>query len=198
MTKRPDWISKNEDGKDSVRCAEPELTAQLARYACMTGYRFQSESEFPIRNSNGAVENRAMLVATGTHIRDARTLSDWVSFSEAYPEKAMDPSEFGEHDNPNADVRAFCLQQAVTRLLEIVDAPATMAADLKTLLDRYVPKGAESRGRVQRAILEDPGASLQQIAVRAEASAGQISKDGKAGLLFWPADTVGAGPSSSK
>lgn len=35
MTKRPKWISKDEDGKDSIRIDAAEITVQLARYANM-------------------------------------------------------------------------------------------------------------------------------------------------------------------
>lgn len=129
---------------------------------------------------------------------DARTISDWREYSEQYPEEPMSLEDFLESGNPNADVRALALQKFIGRLLEIIEAPPAMAADLETLLYRYVPRGAECRERVQRAIFDDRSASLQQIAKRAKTSAAQVSKDGTNGLLFWPADPVGSDPSGSE
>jgi uncharacterized protein YerC len=198
MTKRPAWISKNADGKDSIWRAQPDIAIQAARFG----------NKFPSRPTLGAGDQeldpdhdpRAHLyqLTVAQFFKDVCTIDEWHSYAETYPDQVIGADQNIQKSNPNVTTRAYYLREALPKLLELTKAPSAMAADLCAILTILVPDGAESRSKVQRAILDDPTASLQQIADRTGASPGQISKDGAAGLLIWPADDVGKVPPGSK
>lgn len=196
MSRRPAWISKSGSGSDSIGRWEPEIAIQMARY----GSKFPHRPTLDARGNEIDPESdpRAYLyqLVTAQFFTDVRTVQEWRACAENYPASAIGSDQAIQQTNPNAAVRAYYLREALTSLLEIAKAPESMKSDLRAMLEYLIPVGAEKRAKVQKAIFEDPDASLQDIADRTGADAGQISKDGKAGLLIWPAeDPVGGDPS---
>lgn len=188
MAKRPRWISKNEDGKDSILRSEPDIAVQAARFGNIYPHR-------PTKGLDGHEldpdqDPRAHLyqLTIAQFFAEARTLEDWRSYSESYPSEAISQDQIIQQTNPNVAVRAYYLANALPKLIELLKLPPAMADDLRTMLNPLLPIGAERRANIQKAILDDPLAFLQQIAERTNSDAGQISKDGKAGLIKWPSD----------
>lgn len=197
MTRRPEWISKDEDGKDSIALSEPDIAAQIARYGNKYPYRPKLDAAgSPIDPDDDPGAHLYQFI-TAQLFMDARTKQEWDLCARSYPKAAIPAGQSIQQTNPNVAARAYYLREALQKLLELVSVPQPMVDDLRAMLDRLVPRGAEDRARVQRAILDDPTASLNTIAKRTGMSAAQISKYGQVGLLFWPADPVGSDPAGS-
>ena len=191
MRRRPDWISESGSGSDSIGRWEPEIAIQMARYGSKFPYRPTLDARGNCVDPDSDPRAHLYQLVTAQFFTDVRTIPEWRACAENYPDTAIGSDQAIQQTNPNAAVRAYYLREALTRLLELAKAPEPMKSDLRAMLEYLIPVGAETRAKVQKAILEDPGASLQQIADQTGADAGQISKDGKAGLLIWPADPVG-------
>jgi hypothetical protein len=188
--RRPGWISKNADGKDSIDRALPEIAVQTALYGAKFPSRVGKDSKGKVIDPACDPCGHLYQLVTAQFFRDARTMTDWHCYADEYPKVGISADETIQQSNPNVAARAYYLREALSKLLELAKAPNGMAADLNALLGPLTPEGAEVRAKVQKAILDDPNASLNDIASRTKSAPGQISKDGKAGLLVWPADSV--------
>ena len=131
----------------------PELWIAAARYAATGG-----------QNADEALA----LIMLGKDIRRAQSLAHW-------RQEASDPIPAGvrqggktrgeNHDRPAI---AFFMDQAITRLIELVDGPAAMSEVLNSLLSASQPHDAKMRAKLQALLLRCPHLTTAELAKKAK------------------------------
>lgn len=140
---------------------------------------------------SGSDENALLyLVMISSGFPACKDFGEWSHYADDYKVAPLPKDVSIKKSSPVVAARAIYLRAAITRLLEIVEAPPFMIEDVKTLLAPLCPKGAVQRAKAQGAILENPNAGVRGAATTTKTSAGQISNDRQAGTLITPTQGV--------
>lgn len=137
----PDW---DMDSRRHVRASmleNSELWVMAARYGSMRG---------------AGRESRIAMMASALDIQKVETLAEWQFEALGYSPDGMQMGGRTKGDNPDRPARAFYIQAAVVRLLELVGAPDPIISELKYLLKPSQPDAAEKRAQLQAALIEYP------------------------------------------
>lgn len=133
------------------------------------GERMRENPQFYINAAmyaaNGMSESdRVLMLEQAQALKAVRVLGEWKVELEMYPDTPLGKESLSRTRNADIPFRAFYLLEAVAKLLEIVDAPAAMTGDLRLFMQKYLPKIAESRAKIQKALIDHPTWSDTKIA----------------------------------
>lgn len=119
-------------------------------------------------------------------ISEARSGNEWQELIANYPVDPIISDDMTRNDNEDVPVRALLLQKALRRLLEIVEAPETMVADVDRYFACFVPSGASKYADAQKEMITHPGAGDSEISKLSGLNRSTIHKLKKAGVLIQP------------
>ena len=175
----PEWMtSPREDGfAEHVAAVEPDIVIEHTRFC----------EAFPANPEHtGTDKDYLQILISAAFPRDATDLVEWRSYLEEYPVNALTDEQVGMAQNPDVQVRAHFLRHAMTRLLQLVQAPEALIADLQTILDCHKPRAADLRAEAQAEWCQNPETNARAIARNQARNHGQLYKDMAAGLLVQP------------
>ena len=120
-------------------------------------------------------------------ILGAKSVREWKDLINTfYPLYPLSSGERPNSHTSDAKVKAHCLKHALTCLLELMGAPATIMADLEVLLSGYPVKELKPYSRAQRELLVDRTTSYRQIETKTGVDQSEITQAVKAGHLLDP------------
>ena len=115
--------------------------------------------------------DRLNVLLSSDEFDDCRDAEEWSYLASHYPKTPVVADSLTKFENEDIPVRAYYLNKAILRLLELIGAPEAMQSDLRLFLTEHTPKKiAEKYGDIQRAMIEDPYASVPKIAKDAGAN----------------------------
>ncbi|MVZ97934.1 hypothetical protein EUU23_09465 [Sphingorhabdus sp. IMCC26285] len=160
----------DKSGQASTLLAEPADAVERARYIGS----FPHQSPHGIRKKGAKwttysdrqyeVEDRARtyMLVHARNVRDSERMEDWLEYTSAYPKIALTEEEMRQKGNPDVLVRAHYVFEAVSRLLELANAPESLKVDFELLVKKRRPKSVPKRAKAQELILK----ILQQASVK--------------------------------
>lgn len=119
-------------------------------------------------------------------VDDARDAEEWKFIVETYPEIPLVAEKPTKFENEDIPIRAYYLDKALRRLLELAGAPEAMVSDLKLLMSHYTPKGAQKYAAAQKALIENPGLGVTKISKVSGLDRSTIHALLKKGILVRP------------
>lgn len=169
---------KRDDGfAEYLAAVEPTIVIEHTRYC----EEFQHNPPY-----DSTDEDYLHILISSAFPRDAANLKDWRDYLQSYPLQALTAEQIGTAQNPSVQVRAHFLRHALTRLLQLVNAPEVIITDLQMILDCHKPRAADLRAEAQAEWCADSEANLRAIARKQLRDHGQLYKDRDAGLLVKP------------
>lgn len=130
--------------------------------------------------------DRLRVLIDADELKTARCLEEWQFLTENYPSFTIEADALTKEDNEDVPVRAHYLRNAVGRLLEVVNAPSNMIADVDRFFAEFRPRQAKLYGDAQAALLRDEAASITEVAKSSGLDRSTIHKLLKAGVLVRP------------
>ena len=151
--------------------------------------QMREDPEFYINRAmfaaNDLTVDRMIMVEDAQSINSISTLAQWKAETEIYPKEPLTKGSLNRTANPDRPFRAFYLIEAISKLLALVDAPASMESDVRLLIQASLPRRAERRAEIQKALIDHPTWSDTKIAatykydltgMRKEIEAGQLRR----------------------
>lgn len=167
----PEWINTL-PGSDVSEDATEYLTKRAAYIGSSWRPRDQSRLDWLI-NSRWTL--------------GAESIAQWNELlSVYYPTHPLEPDETHHTPSDDAKAKAHCLKHALTRLLELVGAPAVVVSDLQCLLSGYPIKEQKAYSQTQRELLLDATVSYRRIEEKTGVDQSDITQAVKAGHLIDP------------
>lgn len=116
----------------------------------------------------------------------ARDVSEWRHFVETYPVPPLQAEKLTKFENEDIPIRAYCLDKALRRLMEIAGAPEAMIADFAVFMAAHTPKGADGYARAQEVLIDNPKTSISDISKLSKLDRSTIHAQLKKGGLIRP------------
>jgi len=117
---------------------------------------------------------------------EARDVSEWQHYAETYPVPPLQAEKLTKFENEDIPIRAYCLEKALRKLMEIAGAPEAMVADFALLMSAHTPNGAEGYARAQEALIDNPTTSITDISTLSKLDRSTIYAQLKKGGLIRP------------
>ena len=196
----PAWMIGIDDGlKEFLASHEPDISIAMAKYAKTYPYSMRTDAMGKIIDPDDDEKAYLHLLIQATFFKDVYSVDEWHQYASSYPTTALTEDQATSSASSMVKVRAHFLKEALSRLLNLLGAPAAMIDDLQSILGLHQPRSAEVRGEAQRALIADPTASARAIAKKLrkrknkfgeyrDADHAQISNDLKNGLLARPSN----------
>lgn len=156
-TEPPVWMDETRDDgfAEYVAAVEPEIAIEHVRYV----------REFPYNPEYAGTDKDYLhILISAAFPRDSANLNEWRGFLDSYPSQALTADQNETKQNPDVQVRAHYLRHALTRLLQLVQAPEVMISDLQFILDCHKPRAADVLARAQEELCRTPQAGAREIA----------------------------------
>lgn len=164
MTKVPPFMEEaaNVHVRQSMQ-ENPALWIEAARFASVGGI---------------GMEERIATIMEAIEVSKAPSLDCWLAEVAGYSSFNLRGSGRTRGDNPDRPARAYYIQAAVMRLLELVEAPASISEDLKHFLASSQPKHAKKRADLQEVLICRPELSdnVAELAEAAKCSAKLVNR----------------------
>lgn len=146
----------SEDAKQHVRQSmeeAPEIWIEAARF----------DSIRALKNSE-----RLIHILAAQDVARAHSVAEWRHEAASHPLNDLARSGKTGKENPDKLARAYFLAVALGRLLELVNAPSSIADDLQDILSPHLSKKSDCRAELQRVLIEKPELANNKTALSGE------------------------------
>lgn len=157
----PESKMKRPSGKKSILESDPDFWAELTTF--IAGAPDDHES--------------LTLAASAVDFKRVRSRAEWLDICDQYPEVPLPYSDRKAMKSSAAKLRGVFALAAIRRILEISKAPKTLLADLDAFFQMPKPPSSRKRGRAQKAMIENPGASYAEVQAVSGYNKSEISRD---------------------
>ncbi|WP_420608010.1 hypothetical protein [Novosphingopyxis sp.] len=98
----------------------------------------------------------------------SQSIGEWRHEASSHPHDDLARGGKTAKENPDKLARAYFLALALRRLLELVDAPSSIADDLQDVLGPHLSTKSDCRAKLQKVLIDRPELSDNKTALSAE------------------------------